>query len=109
MSNQVTIREIAERGITITADETGLVYVNGHAASQPITAQGQTFVWAPKAVGAPASTRIGLPADALAKLNAHAAAFRAASAAAHADYQNRARRWNNAHNEGGEGYTPYNK
>lgn len=106
-SNQITVRQVPERNIVVTADETGLVYVNGHATSQPIVRDGLTFVWAPSAIGAPKGTRISLPVEAVAMIDAHAAAFRERSMQAWAKRQKQVRDYGNLQNEGGEGYNPH--
>lgn len=101
-ASRIVVREIAERGITVTADATGTVYVNDIATTTPITAQGLTFVWAPDSV-IPGGVKISLPAAALALIDKHSAEFRAAVAAQTA----RARKYNALFNEGGEGFNPY--
>lgn len=102
-ADEIAIREIPERGIIITANEIGIVLVNGIETSRPITAGGVTFVWAPKAIGLPVHAKIGLSRNDVAKIEDFAAAHHADQAAK----IEKARHWNNANNEGGSGYSPY--
>lgn len=47
------IREIPEKGWTITADHLGICYVDGHMASRPIIPEDKAesaFIWAPRAM-----------------------------------------------------------
>ena len=71
---QTTIREIPEKGMTITADHLGICYVNGHMASRPIIPEDHkesAFIWAPRALGYDRRVKLLLSASQLAAVNAN--------------------------------------
>jgi len=103
MTSQIAIFDLPAKGIAVTADNRGVVYINGIEIGAPITTNNITFVWVPKSFGAPPMTRLAINADALAMIAAHSAAYRAVTA----DIARKARAHDALYNEGGEGYNPY--
>ena len=103
MTSQIALFTIADKGITVSADNTGVVYLNGIKTTAPITAGGITFVWVPASFGAPPMTRLSLNGEALTKIAAHSATHRAMCIEA----GRKARAHDTLYNEGGEGYNPY--
>ncbi len=99
----IVIRTIEAKGITVSADETGVVYVNTRSAGYPVNAGGVTFVWAGVSDGLPPHSKIGLTTENISAINAHSAAHRAKMA----ELARKARAHDLTHNEGGEGYNPY--
>lgn len=105
MANQITIREINYNGtqITVTADETGMLYVNGRCASTPIKMDGSAFVWGSVKDGLPANSKITLNSAQIFAIDQHAYDFRAAANARNSEI----RRHDAIYNDGGYGYNPY--
>lgn len=110
-AEQIVIREMPERGIVCTVDRSAVVYVNGHAATEPRRLpSGEYFVWAPKAAGLPLGVKIMLSQQVISKIEAHAAEHYAAEAAHLAEWRattKQAQAHNNSQNEGREGFNRY--
>lgn len=105
---QIEIKKIAAHNITVTADETGTVYINGISTSRPVMIEQRAdipaFVWAPAELGLVANTKIGLEQSALDKITAHSATF----VAAQKELARKAKIYDAVQNEGySDGFNPY--
>lgn len=105
MSKQITIREfdLDGRKITVSADETGVVYVDGMRTSRPVGDSKCMFVWAPLHLPLPPDAKIALQPAHIDAIEAHSAPHRAKVR----ELARKEREYDNLFNEGGEGFNPY--
>tara|TARA_R110002049_G_scaffold150985_3_gene314431 strand:- start:367 stop:681 length:315 start_codon:yes stop_codon:yes gene_type:complete len=101
--SKITLRTIEAKNLTISADKTGCVWVNGRNAGQPVKHDGLVFVWGSKDDGLPVGSKIALTAEHMSMIAAHSAAY----IAERKEQARKEREYDLSHNEGGAGFNPF--